>query len=554
MPLLALLVVLQEAVSPGEMRVHATPTSIGIEWDLTGDSDHDATCAVEVRPKGAADGKKVLPLFRVDYFGWYAETKADRAYNMVAGSLLFLKPDTLHEVKLDLVDPDGGGVSRTLEIRTRPLPKMPEEGRTLHVVPGEGGGDGSAANPFKGLAAAKTDARPGDVFLLGAGNYGTFQFSRSGEPGKYVVWKSAKPGEAVFTAAQVDGSHIWLEGFAFRRDQNSNGLRGYQKSTDVVVRRCDFQGFHYSVHLTRGCRDWTIEDNVIVGDNDPVTGGLSGEGVELAMSDGHVVAHNRISRTADGVSYPGRNCDIYGNDIFDVSDDGIEPDYGYANNRMWGNRLTNLQNAAISFQPMYCGPWYYIRNQMVGAGQIFKYRVQDRFVLANNTFVTWGHQGSYMHHVLTSLSRNNLYISADGKRPLWIAVDYNERKYVLVPQWTKDWRTDVDYDGFDWGEAVEAFRWEKGAKRWKDLGELSKALGIEEHAVRVRKEEIFEKWTVPPQRERIDPSILLTLKPGSNAVDAGAVLPGIIDDFAGKAPDLGAHEAGKPLPLYGPRP
>ena len=553
MPLLALLVALQDAVTPGEMRLHATPTSIGIEWDLTGDSDHDASCPVEIRPKGSAEWKKLLPLFRVDYFGWYAETKADRAYNMVAGSLLFLKPGTTYEVKLDLADPDGGGVSKTLEITTRPVPRMPEGGRALHVAPGEGGGDGSAANPFKGLAAAKSEARPGDVILLGAGHYGTFLFTRSGEPGKYVVWKSAKPGEAVFTAAQVDGNHIWLEGFAFRRDQNSNGLRGYQKSTDVVVRSCDFQGYHYSVHLTKGCRDWTIEDNVIVGDNDPVTGGLSGEGVELAMSDGHVVAHNRISRTADGVSYPGRNCDIYGNDIFDVSDDGIEPDYGYANNRMWGNRLTNSHNAAISFQPMYCGPWYFIRNQMVGAGQIFKYRVQDRFVLANNTFVTWGHQGSYMHHVLTSLSRNNLYISADGKKPLWIAVDYNERKYVLVPQWAKDWRTDVDYDGFDWGGVKEPFTWEKGAKRWKDLGELSKALGIEEHAVRVRKEDIFEKWDVPAQSARLDPSILLTLKPGSNAVDAGAILPGIIDDFAGKAPDLGAHEAGS-TPFYGPRP
>jgi hypothetical protein len=527
------LALLQDGLTPGGIRTHATPTSIGIEWDLAGDADHDATCAVQVRPKGAADWKIVLPLFRVDYFGWYGDTKADRAYNMVAGSLLFLKPGTLYEVKLDLADPDGGGVSKTLEIRTRDVPRMAED-------------------PFKGLREAKNVARPGDVFLLGSGDYGSFQFSVSGEAGKHVVWKSAKPGGAVFKGAQVDGSHVWLEGLAFRKVDSTNGLRGYQKSADVVVRRCDFQGFHYSVHLTKDCRDWTIEDNVIVGDNDPVTGGLSGEGVELAMSDGHVVAHNRISRTADGVSYPGRNCDIHGNDIFDVSDDGLEPDYGYANNRMWGNRLTNCQNAALSFQPMYCGPWYFVRNQVAGAGQVFKYRVQDRFVLANNTFVTWGHQGSYMHHVLTSLSRNNLYIQAGGRRPLWIAIDTNERRFVLPPTWAKDWRTDVDYDGFDWGDASPAFTWEKNAKRWKDLAELSKALGIEEHGVRVRKEEIFEKWDVPAARARLDPSILLTLRPGSNAVDAGAVLPGLVDAFAGKAPDLGAHEAGS-APAYGPR-
>ena len=44
------------------------------------------------------------------------------------------------------------------------------------------------------------------------------------------------------------------------------------------------------------------------------------------------------------------------------------------------------------------------------------------------------------------------------------------------------------------------------------------------------------------------------LKPGSKAVDAGLRLANINDDFTGQAPDLGAYEVGKPLPVYGPRP
>jgi len=36
-------------------------------------------------------------------------------------------------------------------------------------------------------------------------------------------------------------------------------------------------------------------------------------------------------------------------------------------------------------------------------------------------------------------------------------------------------------------------------------------------------------------------------------VDAGAVIPTVNEDFAGKAPDLGAMETGKPEPKYGPR-
>ena len=44
------------------------------------------------------------------------------------------------------------------------------------------------------------------------------------------------------------------------------------------------------------------------------------------------------------------------------------------------------------------------------------------------------------------------------------------------------------------------------------------------------------------------------LRPVSAAIDRGVVLPNVNDGFAGSAPDLGALEAGQPLPVYGPRP
>jgi hypothetical protein len=44
------------------------------------------------------------------------------------------------------------------------------------------------------------------------------------------------------------------------------------------------------------------------------------------------------------------------------------------------------------------------------------------------------------------------------------------------------------------------------------------------------------------------------LKPNSVAVDKGCILPNVNDDFIGNAPDLGALEVGKPVPIYGPRP
>jgi hypothetical protein len=543
------------AAIPGELQSYATLHSLGFEWHLTGDSDHDAACKVQYREKGARGWKEALPLFRVDFYGWYAETKADRPYNMLAGSIMFLKPDTAYEVKLDLSDPDGGAASRTLEVRTRPEPRP--EGtrargrRTLHVVPGAGGGEGSARNPFQGLAAAQAAARPGDVVLLHKGSYGSFTFNKAGEPGKYLVWKTAGDGEAVLDFADLEASHVWLEGLTFRFASNKNGLRARGAPADVVVRGNSFTGFHYSVFLSPSSEGWYIADNVISGDNDPASNSIDGEGIELNKSSGHTVCYNRITRTADGVSYPKRNCDIFGNDIHDVSDDGLEPDYGYANVRMWNNRITNVSNNSLSFQPQYCGPWYFIRNQVVGGNMSFKFRVQDRFVLVNNTFVNWGSIGNRMHHILTSLSRNNLYILAGGRGPVWVAHDCNEPRYCLPNNYAPDWRTDVDYDGFDWGDAPTAFRWEN-SKMFPDLASFAQAVGIERHGIRVRKEAIFANWSIPAAEGRVSPHDL-TLKLGSNAIDAGAALPNLTGDFVGKAPDLGALESGKSVPDYGPR-
>ena len=56
-----------------------------------------------------------------------------------------------------------------------------------------------------------------------------------------------------------------------------------------------------------------------------------------------------------------------------------------------------------------------------------------------------------------------------------------------------------------------------------------------------------------PQRLYKPDSVDFRLRPGSAAIDKGAALPTINDDFTGRAPDLGAYELDRPLPHYGPR-
>ncbi len=569
-----------DASAPGELRTYSTLHSVGVEWDITGDANHNATCAVQFRAKGTGDWKPALPLFRIAWHGWYGDLKADRAYNMLAGSIMFLDPGTTYEVRLRLADQDGGDLEKTAEVTTRAVPELPKGGRELHVVPGKGGGDGSAGNPFKGLPAAQDAALSGDVILVHAGDYGNadakFRFDKSGAAGRHLVWKAAGDGAPVLIAGVVSASHVWLHGLVFKTDHElklgpdgknpdgGNGLRAQGKCENVAITRCRFEGYHYALTLNGESRAWYIADNDIVGDKLNIDiSDTEGEGVELNHGNDHEVCYNRISRVSDGVSYPGRNCDIYGNDIRDVTDDGVEPDYGYANNRIWENRIHWAFNEGFSFQPMYCGPWYFVRNEVIGRKNILKGNVVDRFVLVGNTLIS---NGRYCERtagvVLRAFSRNNLWIlvhnwdAKESSYAIWVGGMRPREKYGIEYPATADWKTDVDYDGFDWDQTPTPFWWSMEGtpeKAFKDLESFSSAVGIEKHGVRVRRQEIFESTDVIAYARDHFPAMRLSLKQGCNAIDAGQAVPNLADRFNGKAPDLGAHEFGQPPVSYGPR-
>jgi hypothetical protein len=139
---------------------------------------------------------------------------------------------------------------------------------------------------------------------------------------------------------------------------------------------------------------------------------------------------------------------------------------------------------------------------------------------------------------------------------VWVAFSRKDedREQVRPTAFKPTWMSDVDYDGFDWGEAKDAFRWDDGKLTYyKDLASFAQAVGIERNGVRVRKEELFEKYNLPATPGRVAPP-LLALRKGCNTIDAGTRLPNLNDDFVGKAPDLGAHEYGLAPLTYGPRP
>src|SRR5262245_25226826 len=70
--------------APGALRTYSTIYSIGIEWDLSGDANHNARATVEYRLQGSGAWKPAMNLQRVDF----------DSRNMLSGSILFLTPAT----------------------------------------------------------------------------------------------------------------------------------------------------------------------------------------------------------------------------------------------------------------------------------------------------------------------------------------------------------------------------------------------------------------------------------------------------------------------------
>src|SRR5690606_18062196 len=113
--------------------------------------------------------------------------------HLFAGSIVDLDPDTAYEVRLSLHDPDGGSLTRTLQVRTAAILRLPATMQRRHVVPlarGQSpGGSGTERDPFHGLSAALAKARPGDLLSLAPGTYtdGPFVAASSGTRDQPIV-------------------------------------------------------------------------------------------------------------------------------------------------------------------------------------------------------------------------------------------------------------------------------------------------------------------------------------------------------------------------------
>ena len=591
----------------------------GFEWKIAGDENRNASVKVNYRKKGSSTWNDALPLLRIGDEKIYGHEQrwVYTVQPMFAGSIFNLEPGTEYECWFRLSDPDGveGETEKLVMIKTRTEPQPYPLGQVYHVYPP--GHTGPKQSPaFTGLNAAyygegntgdwwnvpEARVSAGDVILVHAGLYkanrlkyaddlaldfhGAYIFTQKGTKEKPIVIKAAGDGEVIFDG---DGSYRlfdvmaadyhYFEGLTIRNTDIAfyAGFKHVMGCSGLTVKKCRMEDVGIGVvTYSEDSKDFYIADNTLIGRHDPDTligwygfkepAPLTSYYAIKVYGQGHVVCHNTMSYFHDGVCIdthgqpePDKKCvsiDIYRNDIFNMADDFIESDGGSHNIRVFENRGFNSYHSALSAQPIFGGPVYFIHNICYNVpGTALKYTVRPAGIFTyNNTFIA--------EAAITNFSnghfRNNLFIGQDDNRPAlqattytnYSTMDYNGYRGKNNNQGNYRLRY-PSHDSLNQGDDKELTMY-----NFKTLEEFSSATGYEKHGVELDVN-TFELVTLPDAKNKglIYPvkGYDFRLKLGSKAIDAGCILPNITDGYMGRAPDMGAIEFGKEGVRYGVR-
>ena len=339
-----------------------------------------------------------------------------------------------------------------------------------------------------------------------------------------------------------------------------------------------------------GSGNFYIADNVMVGRHDPdsLFGWFGAPWSELPGFDarrrlrsyyavavygsGHVIAYNRISGFHDGIDhatygmpdgYPDTprdrmpvSIDIHNNDVSNVHDNCFEADGAMHNIRIFNNRCFNAATGAMSPQPIFGGPAYFVRNVVYNGifGPLKIHGDPAGVLVYQNTYVG---EISQLTPASNIHFRNNL-ILGQGARDAVFAIDthtnYSSSDYNgFLPN--RDSRVAYQWNSPPYGQAPH-YGPERETRQFATLAEYAAATGQDRHS----REIDYSVFRDVPRPDFSDPTRLVhpddldfRLRARSAAVDTGTVLPTITDGFTGNAPDLGAYELGTRRPHYGPR-
>jgi hypothetical protein len=420
---------------------------------------------------------------------------------------------------------------------------------------------------------------------------------------------------ALFDVKAAD--YTYFEGLTFRNAEVAiaAGTQFIAGAKGLTVKRSRFENVGAGVFTNySGSSGFYIADNTFIGRNDPnhligwagqmwtKFAGVEGQIFPPRMASyvavklygpGHVVAYNYIADFHDGINvetygnpdgsfasgpgiidgpkYPPREywdrrpvaIDFYNNYITNSHDNPIEADGSMHNIRIMRNMLINHPSHALCNQPTLGGPVYWVRNiaYNLPGGSTRLTNGAAGVLFYNNTILseTTVAGASNIHW------RNNLMLGQNAAPAIlsvttftsYTSSDYNGFRANPGAQTSFEWSSPpsgvtADFTGPGRTATLET-------RRFASMADYAAATGQDRHSVavdydvfvNVRRLDAQDAASV--QRLYRAADFDFRLKTGSAAVDRGLMLPTVTDGYLGKAPDLGAVEAGHPLPHYGPR-
>ena len=465
------------------------------------------------------------------------------------GSLVGLEPHTDYEIQLQCD-------SERVDLRSRTRSEVFPVGKITHLEDG---------------------VLESVIHITESGTPDAYHLVTPGPSAKTTV----DAANAVDYAAIIDANYVIFRGVELK-NAAIHGILIKRRRHDIVIEDCrvtfwgriggpitfgNVGGSDSAIFAERGVGNLVIQRNLLEhprgASNDWDTGHPSGpQGITLINSTGgNIIRYNEILSTEDhgfndgfggasNFSYegsPNRDSDIYGNIIRNVWDDAVESEGANMNVRIWGN-YTHLTYQHIAAACTSKGPLYIFRNvfgesrrthknplggSMIKVGERGEYKGGRRFVFHNTALQPKGCFHAFSGHVNRNcVTRNNVF-DCPGR---------------LTSSRQSDPPSDFDYDlftGMDRGIAKEEHR-----IRAKPSFVESYYLEFYPAATTTR-----IKWgKVPFDRfgeSRIITDPVVTIP--NPMIDAGVLIPGFNDDYAGKGPDLGAFEVGRPPLRFGRR-
>lgn len=538
---------------------------LGVRWPILGDQNKNAVVEVSYKEKTSTTWLKGFPLLRTipnPHKENESKIHTIKGGWMFAGSILNLKPDTLYDVKLNLVDPDGGKIEKKLEMKTWKEPTEPAGMVNKYVAPGKGGGSGTKSDPYLGTQELKKQLEPGTTYYFLKGSYEPFSIDKSGTLEKPIIFRGINANDVIVNGggdSSTKGTlvnfeskkHLWFENMTF---QGMNYALNGNGSSNIVIRKCKFKKVEKCFNANGGgyetSQHFFVVDNEFEGDTAwPRTKGIESFCLTYVSGSGHVIAYNRVKNTGDMVHGTGKGswsaCDIYANELSVCTDDGIETDHSEFNIRVWGNRIFNVAHG-ITSQPSRGGPTYIFRNVIYNATYSpFKLHNHTTGVYLFHNTCFKKENGFNMHpadETVTNVwTRNNLFLCNGGRGLDASTPNIKEQNF--------------DNDGYG---GFGTFALWNGKFNYKTIEDAKKDKKIYygTGAFLINLKTCFMKGTLPPTDENKIYSfneVDFRLAPTSEAIDKGVVLPNFNDGFKGRAPDLGALEFDEKIPAYGPR-